>query len=166
MVTDTIQSQVASNSTTLDPECFVYKWNELSSRSEFSEAVGSKNAKPQDCELFESQMIFKSMTPFEDIKDCELFEDATAAFVSSPHSENPSGVTLELLAKVLRIDNAIAKLTVKVTTHTPNPQDLWDEEDRPIHIPEADAMDEKWKPLSPNSIADTLINAEVILPHG
>ena len=55
---------------------------------------------------------------------------------------------------------------VPAKDHTPNPQDLWDEEDRPIPIPEADAMDEKGTPLSPNSIADTLINAEVVLPHG
>ena len=56
--------------------------------------------------------------------------------------------------------------TVPEKEHTPNPQDPWDEEDRPIPIPEADAMDEKGTPLSPNSISDTLINAEDVLPHG
>ena len=56
--------------------------------------------------------------------------------------------------------------TVPAKEHTLNPQDLWDAEDRPIPIPEADAMDEKGTPLSPNSIDDTLINAVVVLPHG
>ena len=56
--------------------------------------------------------------------------------------------------------------TVPEKYHTPNPQDPWDEEYRPIPIPEADAMDEKRTSLSPNSIADTLINSGVFLPHG
>ena len=56
--------------------------------------------------------------------------------------------------------------TVPATEHTKNPQYLWDEEDRPIPIPEADTMDEKGTPLSPISIADTLIHAEFVLPCG
>ena len=59
LVTDPIQSQVASISTTLDPECFVYKLNELSARSKISVAVGSTNTNPQDCEIIESQKHFK-----------------------------------------------------------------------------------------------------------
>ena len=38
--------------------------------------------------------------------------------------------------------------TVSAKYHTPNPQDPWDEEDRPILILEADTMDEKGTPLS------------------
>ena len=56
--------------------------------------------------------------------------------------------------------------TVPVKDHTPNPQDLWDEEDLPIPIPEVDAVDEKGTPISPNWIADTLIDAKVFLPRG
>ena len=33
-------------------------------------------------------------------------------------------------------------------------------------IPESDATDEKGTPLSPTSIADTLINSKVASPHG
>ena len=33
--------------------------------------------------------------------------------------------------------------TVPEKQHTPNPKDLWDEEDHPVPIPEDDAMDEK-----------------------
>ena len=95
---------------------FVDKLNELSARSEFAAAVGSANANPQDCDIFESPTIFKSTTPFEDMEYCELFEDVTAAFSSASHAENPSGVTPELLAKIWCIDNATAKRTVKVTT--------------------------------------------------
>ena len=56
--------------------------------------------------------------------------------------------------------------TVPVKDHTPNPQDWWDEEDLPIPIPEVDAVDEKGTPISPNWIADTLIDAKVFLPRG
>ena len=66
------------------------KLNELSDRSKFSAAVGSTNANPQDCEMFESSTIFKSTTPFEDMEDCELFEDVPADFVSALHAEKLS----------------------------------------------------------------------------
>ena len=56
--------------------------------------------------------------------------------------------------------------TVPEKKHTPNPNDPWDEEDCPIPIPEADAVDEKGTPLSPNIIADTFMNAKVLLLHG
>ena len=95
---------------------FVDKLNGLSARSEFAAAVGSTNANPQDCDIFESPTIFKSTTPFEDMEDCELFEDVTSAFVSASHAENPSGVTPELLANVWCIYNAAAKFNFKVTT--------------------------------------------------
>ena len=56
----------------------------------------------------------------------------------------------------------------KVTTkeHKLNTQYPWEEEYRTIPISEADAKDEKGTPLFPNSIADRLINAKVVLPHG
>ena len=69
MITDLIRTQVASISTTLDPDFFAYKLNEISYRSKFSAAVGSTNANPQDCEMFESPTIFKSTKPFEDIEE-------------------------------------------------------------------------------------------------
>ena len=47
----------------------------------------------------------------------------------------------------------------------PNPQDAWDEEDHPIPVPEADAVDEKVMPINTSSLDDTLITAEVILLH-
>ena len=79
---------------------FFKKLNELSDRSKFAVAVGSRNANPQDCEMFESPTTFKSTTPFEDMEDEELFEDASAAFFSASHAEDPSGVIPELLAKI------------------------------------------------------------------
>ena len=79
---------------------FFKKLNELSDRSKFAVAVGSRNANPQDCEMFESPTTFKSTTPFEDMEDCELFEDVTAAFFSASYAENPFGVTPKLLAIV------------------------------------------------------------------
>ena len=48
----------------------------------------------------------------------------------------------------------------------PNPQDSWDEEDHPIPVPEADAVDAKGTPINTSSLANTLINAEFVLPHG
>ena len=95
---------------------FFKKLNELSDRSKFAVAVGSRNANPQDCEMFESPTTFKSTTPFEDMEDCEFFENVTAAFVSDLHVENPSGVTPDLLANVWIIEKAGGKNTVKVTT--------------------------------------------------
>ena len=47
-----------------------------------------------------------------------------------------------------------------------NPIDAWDEEDLPIPVPEADAVDEKGTPINTSSLADTLITAEFVLPHG
>ena len=84
----------------MDPDCFVDKLNDLSVQSKFAAAVGSTNANPQECEMFESLTIFKSTKPFEDMEDCELFEDVTEAFVSASLAENLSGVTPELLSKV------------------------------------------------------------------
>ena len=69
VVTDPIRAQVASISATFDPELFVDKLNELSARSKFAASVGSTNANPQDCEMFESPTTFKSTTPFEDMED-------------------------------------------------------------------------------------------------
>ena len=66
--------------------------------------------------MFESPTIFKSTTPFEDMENCESFEDVTAAFVGALHAEKPSGITPEMLAMVWRIDNKTANRTVKVTT--------------------------------------------------
>ena len=116
VVTDPIRAQVASTSTTLDPHFFVDKLNEISDQLKFTAAVGRTYANPQDCKMFEYPTIFKSTTPFEDMEDCELFEDVNADFVSASHAKNPSGVTPELLAKVRRIDNATSKRTVKVNT--------------------------------------------------
>ena len=48
----------------------------------------------------------------------------------------------------------------------PNPQDAWDEEDHPIPVPEADAVDSRGTPINTSSLADTLITAEVLLPNG
>ena len=90
--------------------------NELSDQSKFDADVGSKNAKPRDCGIFESPKTFKSTTPFEDMEDCDLFEDVTAAFVSASYAEKMYGVTPDLPAKVWRIDDATSKRTVKVTT--------------------------------------------------
>ena len=72
----------------------------ISAQSKFSAAMGSTNANLQDFEMFESPTIFKSMTPFEAMEDCKLFEYVTAAFVSALHAEKSSGVTPEMLAKV------------------------------------------------------------------
>ena len=119
VVTDTIRAQNSNISTTLDPQLFVNKLNELSARSKFSADVGSKNTNPQDCENLESPTIFKSTKPFEDMEDCELFEDVTAGFVSASNAEKPYRVTPELLAKVWRIYNSTAKRTIKVTTQLP-----------------------------------------------
>ena len=116
MVTDPIRAQVASTSTTLDPHFFVDKLNEISDQLKFTAAVGRTYANPQDCKMFEYPTIFKSTTPFEDMEDCELFEDVTADFVSASHAKNPSGVTPELLENLSRIDNTTAKRTDKVTT--------------------------------------------------
>ena len=52
--------------------------------------------------------------------------------------------------------------TVPAKKHTPNPQDPWYEEDCPRTIPEADTMDEKGTPLSPNSISEKIT---VFRPH-
>ena len=48
----------------------------------------------------------------------------------------------------------------------PNPQDSWDEEDHPIPVPEADAVYIKGTPINTRLMSDTLITAEVVLPHG
>ena len=79
---------------------FVAKLNEISTQTKFAVAVCSTNANMQDCEMFESPKCFKSTTPFEDMEDEELFEDASAAFFSASHAEDPSGVIPELLAKI------------------------------------------------------------------
>ena len=34
------------------------------------------------------------------------------------------------------------------------------------HIPEADAVDANGKPITLNSVADVLVNCEVLLPQG
>ena len=56
---------------------------------------------------------------------------------------------------------------------TSNPQDgIWDyepyedEEEQPVSVPQADVLDATGKPLMQQSMADTLINAEVLLPQG
>ena len=56
--------------------------------------------------------------------------------------------------------------TIREKELQPNPQDAWDEEDHPIPVPEADAVDARGTPINTSSLADTLITAEVILPHG
>ena len=48
----------------------------------------------------------------------------------------------------------------------PNPQDPWDEEENPIPVPEAEAVDAKGTPIGPESMAELLINMEVVIPHG
>ena len=48
----------------------------------------------------------------------------------------------------------------------PNPQDAWDGEDHPILVLEVDAVDETGTPINTSSLDDTLINAQVVLPHG
>ncbi len=40
------------------------------------------------------------------------------------------------------------------------------DEGNPVSIPEADAVDANGKPITTNSIADVLINCEILLPHG
>ena len=45
-----------------------------------------------------------------------FFDDVSTAFVSDSHAENPTGVTLEILAKVWRIYNATAKRATNFTT--------------------------------------------------
>ena len=45
-----------------------------------------------------------------------MFEDASTAFVSASHAENPTGITPDILAKVWQIDNATAKRTINVTS--------------------------------------------------
>ena len=52
MVPNTIRSQVASVSSVYDPDMFVNKLNERTAESKFAVAVGSMDAKPQDCECF------------------------------------------------------------------------------------------------------------------
>ena len=64
-----------------------------------------------------SRINFKNNQPLSDLMDFDFFEDVSTAFVSASHAENPTGVTPEILAKVWRIDNATAKLTINVTTH-------------------------------------------------
>ena len=56
--------------------------------------------------------------------------------------------------------------TVPQKEFEPNYQDAWDEEDHPIPVPEADAVDAKGTPINTSSLANTLINAEFVLPHG
>ena len=54
---------------------------------------------------------------------------------------------------------------------SPNPQDGGDEASLPFgevgpQVPEADVLDATGAPLHPTSVADTLLNAEVLLPQG
>ena len=56
--------------------------------------------------------------------------------------------------------------TIPAKEFVPNPQDAWDEENHPIPVTEADVVDAKCTPLSPVSVADTLISDEIVLPQG
>ena len=69
---------------------------------------------PQDMDLSTSN--FKSNQHLSDSMDCDIFEDASTAFVSASHEEKPTGVTPEILEKVWRIDNETAKRTINATT--------------------------------------------------
>ena len=126
VVSDQIRAQVASISSVLDPELFVDRLNERAAQSKFAAAVGSKNANPQDCDIFSANpkdsdpndTNFKSLHPLEYLVECEceLFEDIQKSFVSASHAEKPKGVTPEILMKVWSIDNATAKRTINVTS--------------------------------------------------
>ena len=75
------------------------------------------------------------------------------------------------IAKLFAFDAQIKisngnSFTVPDKQHTPNPHYPWYEERRSMPIPESDATDEKGTPLSPTSIADTLIISKVASPHG
>ena len=53
-------------------------------------------------------------------------------------------------------------LIIRDLSHWTAWEDPWDEEDCPRPIPEADTMDEKGTPLSPNSISEKIT---VFRPH-
>ena len=74
----------------------------------------------------------------------------------SLHRMRPDELSSEVyIAKQTNFDAQIKlshgnSFTVPAKELTSNPQDTWDKQDCPIPIPEADKMDEKGTPLSPN----------------
>ena len=100
MVPDAIQSQVASVISVYDPEMFVNKLNDRTDDSKFALAVGSMDAKQQDCEIssVNPQDMDVSTTNYKinqfllDLMNSDLFEDASMEFVSASHVEKSTGV--------------------------------------------------------------------------